>query len=124
VTRGSDRLAQRLAARLDELSDDELGALLEQGLEVKAARGDGGARHCLAVFRGGRRGASEPIDDTALLAEIDALVLAGRGTAAVAIVARKYGKTPAAVSAIERRLRRKRAAIKNGQRVMSAPASG
>jgi len=108
-------LTERLLARLGELTNSELDEIARRSLALAADRGNAGARHCAAVLGGLRQGGAPPIDDAQLLAEVDALVLAGRGPAAIGIVARKNGATEAKIDAIARRLRRKRSDKKNGQ---------
>jgi hypothetical protein len=116
-------LSDRLISRLDDMGDDELAAVIERALAVKADRGDNSARHCAAVFAGQRLGAAAPIDDSAMLAEIETLVATGRGPAAVSIVAARHAGTSAEVGTIARRLRRKRAEKKNGQRGPPQPVT-
>lgn len=117
-------LPDRLIARLAGLSDAELDTIAKYSLDLKADRGDGTARHCAAILRGSRLGAAPPIDDAAKLEEIEALVHAGRAASAVSTIARKYAKTPTAIRTLERRLRRKRAANKNGHAGPPRLASG
>lgn len=62
------------------------------------------APHAAAVLNG-RTAEHEPIDDRALLAEVDAI---SDRRSAIGIVARRHATTAAEIAAIERRLRRKR----------------
>ena len=88
---------------------DRLVAKILQLIQPLADDGDNMARHWIAVKRGDRSpGGRKPTDDGAALARIEELERDGRGREAVSIVAREMAKDPKDVTAIQRRLRRKR----------------
>lgn len=85
--------------------------LIEQALRAldtaAAAFGENTARHAAAILRGSRSGGRPEMDDTAALKEVERLRAAGKGCAAVGIVAAGIGGTPGQVRATGRRLQRK-----------------
>ena len=87
-------------------SDDLLHVALA-ALDQLAAAGDNKARHAGAILRG-RSGGRPAIDDTAALAKIEALVVAGKTRAtAINTVARLLTPDPRKTAAIAARLRKK-----------------
>jgi hypothetical protein len=92
-----------VACDVGEAAAARLIQLALKCLDGAAQHGDGAARHAAAVLRG-RAPEHVGIDDGALLVEVDQI----GGRKAIAIVARRHGRSLHEIQAIARRLRRKR----------------
>lgn len=79
-------------------------------LEAAAKLGCGASRHALAILRRCELAGRRPLDDSLLLQQVQRLRSEGRGRGAAGIVARQVASGKA-IAAVERRIRRKSAAL-------------